>query len=159
MNQFIVKCEWCNQEFTTEWQTKTYCSRSHKEQARENRKRLREGTVRPTYKKVCIGCNYEFETTSSQRHYCSTECKEWQKSQIRRSFIKYKTKTFKANLYFLANGLCGICHTPIDTSIKYPDHMSLSVDHIIPLSKGGTHVNGNLQVAHWICNVQKSNNT
>lgn len=157
MEQFTRKCEWCNQEFLTEWETKTYCSRSHKEQSRQHRKRLRAGTVRPTYNKVCIGCEYPFETTNSQRLYCSDECNKWQKSQARRSFEKAKSKSFKATLYFKASGLCGICNEPVDTSLKYPDHMSLSIDHIIPRSKGGSDKNDNLRIAHWICNINRSN--
>jgi len=42
-------------------------------------------------------------------------------------------------------------------SLKSPDPMSPSVDHIIPLNKGGhpSDIN-NLQLAHWICNRMKS---
>jgi 5-methylcytosine-specific restriction endonuclease McrA len=158
MEQFTRKCEWCSAEYETEFETKAYCSRSHKEQARQHRKRLRDGKVRPTYTKTCIGCSYEFSTTESQRLYCSDECKAWQKSQSRRSFEKAKSKSFRANLYFQANGQCGICNEPIDTTIKYPDQMSLSIDHIIPRSKGGSDNITNLRVAHWICNIKRSNN-
>lgn len=53
--------------------------------------------------------------------------------------------------------LCGICHRPVDKSLKYPDPMSPVIDHIIPVAKGG-HPSSieNLQLAHWCCNRQKS---
>ena len=53
--------------------------------------------------------------------------------------------------------ICGICGKPVDKSLKYPDPMSPTVDHIIPLNKGGhpSDIN-NLQLAHWICNRMKS---
>lgn len=53
--------------------------------------------------------------------------------------------------------VCGICHRPVDKSLKYPDPMSPVIDHIIPVAKGG-HPSSidNLQLAHWCCNRQKS---
>lgn len=56
-----------------------------------------------------------------------------------------------------AQTVCGICGKPVDKSIKYPHKLSATIDHIIPLSKGGhpTDIN-NLQLAHFICNRLKS---
>lgn len=53
--------------------------------------------------------------------------------------------------------VCGICGKPVDKSIKYPHPLSPSIDHIIPIAKGG-HPSAleNLQLAHWVCNRQKS---
>jgi 5-methylcytosine-specific restriction endonuclease McrA len=53
--------------------------------------------------------------------------------------------------------ICGICGKPVDKSIKYPDPMSPTVDHIIPLNKGGDpSALENLQLAHRYCNRLKS---
>jgi len=53
--------------------------------------------------------------------------------------------------------ICGICGMPVDKSLKSPDPMSPTVDHIIPIAKGG-HPSDleNLQLAHRWCNRQKS---
>lgn len=54
--------------------------------------------------------------------------------------------------------ICGICGKPVDKSLKYPHPMSPSIDHIIPIDRGGHPSDpDNLQLAHWICNRQKSN--
>lgn len=50
---------------------------------------------------------------------------------------------------------CGICGRPISKKARYPDTQSVSLDHIIPLSRGGPHTYDNVQVAHWGCNVAK----
>ena len=54
-------------------------------------------------------------------------------------------------------GVCGICGGPVDFTLRFPDPMSPTVDHIIPVSKGG-HPSAleNLQLAHRCCNRQKS---
>lgn len=52
--------------------------------------------------------------------------------------------------------ICGICGRPVDKSLKYPDPMSPTVDHIIPCAKGGSDDLDNLQLAHRKCNRMKS---
>lgn len=44
--------------------------------------------------------------------------------------------------------LCGICKTVV----KPPDR---SIDHIVPMSKGGDHVWSNVQLAHERCNKSR----
>ncbi len=53
--------------------------------------------------------------------------------------------------------ICQLCGKPIDPIKKYPDLMSASIDHIIPVSLGGNHTYDNLQAAHFLCNARKSN--
>lgn len=50
---------------------------------------------------------------------------------------------------------CGICREPVDPLAAWPDRMSASLDHILPLSKGGAHTYANVQLAHLGCNVEK----
>lgn len=53
--------------------------------------------------------------------------------------------------------ICGICGKPVDFSLKYPHPLSATVDHIIPVSKGGHPTDiSNLQLAHRCCNREKS---
>ena len=51
--------------------------------------------------------------------------------------------------------LCGICGCPVDRSISWPNLWSPSMDHIIPLSKGGKHCYENVQCSHMGCNISK----
>lgn len=51
--------------------------------------------------------------------------------------------------------VCGICSLPVDRAAKAPDPDSPSLDHIIPLSKGGDHSEANTQCSHLRCNVLK----
>lgn len=50
---------------------------------------------------------------------------------------------------------CGICDGPIDASAKWPDPMSASLDHVVPLNRGGTHTYDNVQASHFACNCRK----
>jgi 5-methylcytosine-specific restriction endonuclease McrA len=52
---------------------------------------------------------------------------------------------------------CHLCGKPIDERRTYPHDMSPSVDHLVPVSRGGTNVIENLRPAHLVCNVRRSN--
>lgn len=52
---------------------------------------------------------------------------------------------------------CGRCGRWIDTRLKGPDPMSLSLGHIQPLSRGGTDHPHNLRPEHLACNVAAGN--
>ncbi len=66
---------------------------------------------------------------------------------------------YEANrkIILATQSVCAICGKPVDMSLKYPDPMSPTVDHIIPVSKHG-HPSAleNLQLAHRACNRAKS---
>lgn len=54
-------------------------------------------------------------------------------------------------------GICQLCFIPIDLSLPPRHPMSLSLDHIIPLSLGGSDAEHNLAPAHYGCNSSKGN--
>ncbi|MEW2302565.1 HNH endonuclease [Streptomyces sp. NPDC006655] len=51
--------------------------------------------------------------------------------------------------------ICGLCDKPVDRHLAYPAPMSASLDHVIPLSRGGHHEPENVQCSHLTCNVRK----
>ena len=53
--------------------------------------------------------------------------------------------------------VCGICREAVDVELVWPDSYSASLDHIVPLSKGGSHSPDNAQCAHLVCNISKGN--
>ena len=59
---------------------------------------------------------------------------------------------------FMTQSICGICGQPVDMKLRYPHPLSPSIDHIIPIDRGGhpSDIN-NLQLAHWKCNREKAN--
>jgi hypothetical protein len=84
----------------------------------------------------------------------------------RRSYeqLRRAKKRFLANNEFFVDHdifnrdgwICGLCGKKINKSAKHPHPKSASLDHIIPLSMGGTHTVNNVQCAHLKCNLSKS---
>jgi 5-methylcytosine-specific restriction endonuclease McrA len=52
-------------------------------------------------------------------------------------------------------GLCQICGEPVEMSSNYCSALYPTLDHIIPVSKGGPHTKDNVQLAHRLCNLRK----
>ncbi|WP_369167789.1 HNH endonuclease [Streptomyces sp. R28] len=52
---------------------------------------------------------------------------------------------------------CHLCGIDIDPNCPWPDSMSPSLDHVVPLSLGGAHAPENVRLAHLGCNSAKGN--
>lgn len=53
------------------------------------------------------------------------------------------------------NGVCQICGMICYFSNDYCADLYPTIDHIVPISKGGSHTWNNVQLAHRICNLNK----
>jgi 5-methylcytosine-specific restriction endonuclease McrA len=98
---------------------------------------------------------------------CSADCRAHHFRQIRIADKKYRRAMERAAIrlgepvpptaiYSRDDWICQICNDPVNRQARHPDPMSVSLDHIIPLAKGGTHTYDNLQCAHLVCNIRKS---
>jgi len=51
--------------------------------------------------------------------------------------------------------ICIVCDKDIDPDLAWPDKGSATLDHIVPLSRGGTHTWDNVAPSHLLCNSKK----
>jgi hypothetical protein len=129
----------------------------------------------------CKGCGAGIHDPHGSQSYCSVQCRRrsyrrlkpavangprrprpWTEkrkasSQRRRALIHTTAvETILPREVFERDGwACGICGGPVDAGLLYPDPMSASLDHVVPLIRGGTHTHDNLACAHLRCNLQK----
>ena len=52
--------------------------------------------------------------------------------------------------------ICHICKEAVDMALPRTHKMGATVDHVVPVAKGGTDEPDNLKLAHWLCNIRKS---
>lgn len=50
---------------------------------------------------------------------------------------------------------CCLCGTRIDDTLDSPHPMSLTLEHLTPIARGGTHNLDNIDFAHRTCNTRK----
>lgn len=59
-------------------------------------------------------------------------------------------------LFELHGWMCWVCKDSINPRIRMPNLWAATVEHIIPLCKGGTHTWDNVAPAHAFCNFSKA---
>lgn len=135
--------------------------------------------------KKCLHCGNDFDPLvygkGANRTCCSDECRRLatrtNKKKLRQDNIEkyselsriaeYKRKSLKRavayehidrdTVFARDNYICQLCSKPIDRNAKWPDSLFATLDHIVPLSKGGSHTYSNVQTAHLKCNCIKGN--
>ena len=115
---------------------------------------------------ICKHCGNAFLTLNKRAITCSTECCHAYRSRRKDKRLEGVPKDYGVSLAQLVirdNNRCWLCGELCDdqdykadgrgsfiVGPKYP-----SIDHIVPLSKGGTHKWDNIALAHMICNSIK----
>lgn len=51
--------------------------------------------------------------------------------------------------------ICHLCNGKIDRNLRGDAWMRATLDHVVPLCKGGTHTYDNVKASHWRCNMEK----
>lgn len=166
------QCRTCGQWFIVggPHRGKWTCN-SHECRKSEGRRRYRETFVsvrqtNPTVEKACAHCGKIFKTNfvATRRIYCSERCTKRAAHSDKRHRVRYwkrrsqrlatvKRESIKRlEVWKRDNKKCRLCGKPINFKLKWPDAKSFTIDHIVPISKGGAHVMTNVQSAHLICN-------
>lgn len=117
-------------------------------------------------KRQCIVCGKTFTATTALKVVCSEDCRikheTARKALIRREIDDEQIVNKDINLKMLYrrdNGICYLCGGLCDWNDKNGLRMGLtypSIDHVIPLAKGGLHSWDNVRLAHISCNCRKS---
>lgn len=116
---------------------------------------------------VCKECGKEFKSNyhANQRLFCSKKCADRNYSHYGKSSQRAARRArlrgvrvervSKKYIYERDGWICQICHKRVNKRLKFPHLLSGTLDHIIPIAKGGTHEPKNCQLAHLICNSNK----
>lgn len=96
-----------------------------------------------------------------KKHYKNNK-ESYREKKNKRRVLKRNGKYVYINIYNIYKRdrwKCGICGGKVNKHLKYPHQLSPSLDHIIPLSRGGSHTPENVQLAHLRCNLSKGSKT
>ena len=167
------ECSWCFSIFIPKTVTGKYCSENCC--TNSNRHFAKFGHVNYSTMRLC-SCGRIATPPKEKRHrqksmgkskLCEI-CRSQKQKQanINRASSKYRVRAevmkrgekIEVDVLVLRDGFdCQICHEPIDWSKRGSRSLSPSLDHIVPISKGGEHVYENCRMVHFGCNSKKGN--
>lgn len=181
---FLLRCRECGHEFErfVDLHCKTECPECHRREVeREDKRREREGKRALmqrlvniiAYEHVCPEFGARFRSSNPSQLYCSEGCRKrarWKRREkslgshgshvkrAKRYGVEYD-RSITLNKLIKRDGMtCYICGKTCTKDDKRwgtfgPDYPT--IDHVIPLCKGGTHTWDNVRVACGECNDAK----
>ncbi len=175
--EVVVKksiCKVCNKDFemTKEYNRNICSDKCRKENERKLSYdawlRSKEKNTK-TMQSVCKECGktfiYEVQAREREIKFCSKECRKRACGRIakhRRRLVMQEVKSEHISIAYLMKKYhkeCQICGCKVHRSNGKdwsPD--IATIDHIIPVTRGGTHTYDNVQLLCAMCNTRKSNN-
>lgn len=109
-------------------------------------------------KKYCTTCSYKAYLAGAKKYrqnYPENCAQARFRRRTRMKNVRYEVVT-ESDVINAHGTNCHICEGFIDFSLTWPHPKSKSMDHVIPIAKGGTHVLANVKLAHLTCNLRKS---
>lgn len=106
----------------------------------------------------CIWCNRLFIPTTANQSSCSTVRRKrivCSRKHLQRRGLRQQPTISIAEIYSRDGGKCGLCKRKVSLLPKTPYRLSATIDHIVPISQGGSHTRQNVQLAHFGCNSAK----
>lgn len=118
--------------------------------------------LHPVTERKCPECGRRHRRPHMGTEFCSNRCAmrvvKREARARRRARVKRRSTgepIYMDWVFVRDDGICGICRNPVDRSLPARSLWSATIDHIVPLSKGGIHAPENVQLAHLVCNSVK----
>lgn len=100
---------------------------------------------------TCIECKQSmprYPESSERRREAETRRRA---RKQRNGVIPYR----RADIYERDGWVCQLCLAPVDKELQWPDPLCATIDHVIPIVKGGPDSPDNVQLSHARCNMSK----
>ena len=157
-------CSHCGRAFysgrSRSWCTPTCRSAIARAQSQRSYRARQLTQRRPKDARTCIECGNKYQSARSRQVYCGTRCSEKALRRNRRRRIRVamvSTQRFTARQVFERdNWRCYLCGVDTPEFLQgSADAQAPSIDHVFPLSRGGTHSLDNVRCACRRCNSRK----
>jgi endogenous inhibitor of DNA gyrase (YacG/DUF329 family) len=148
MNMSKKSCEWCGKAYEPKRYRQKFCSYVCGYTAQNQKKRIQIGS-KPRRVEECQRCGKEMTHKKSHALYCSKTCKSMDHTFIHRGGTRIKGAR-RQQIIQRDGSACYMCGVNLKMS-------RIELDHLIPVSKGGTSDDYNVAAACLQCNRKRGN--
>ena len=122
--------------------------------------------------RACESCGAQITDPVHNQRFCSTPCftRDYRQRNLGKLRVTGRENSRRRHAQKLSTQVdrftdkdvrdchgddCYLCGKSIDYAALFPDPKSPSLDHVQPLSKGGSHTLDNCAFVHLVCNLRK----
>ncbi|MGV9352295.1 HNH endonuclease [Streptomyces misionensis] len=178
MAEYLITCVQCGASFPRRLRgpVPRYCSAVCRARACDGRAQVdgrfdewsdasRGRRMKPRVTLACPYCKSSFESARSDRQHCGKrECRAKWHSKRMQPYVHARraakagvgSEVFDSEEIFHRDAwVCWLCGDEALRDVPRDDPMRATLDHVIPLARGGAHTRANVRCAHLRCNLKK----
>jgi 5-methylcytosine-specific restriction endonuclease McrA len=162
----VRNCDACEIEFSTRIKAQRFCSYDCRQNGYKVQTKLeRDANRKSEFVYDCDMCGEKIIRSiplGGKRRYHPDCAKKSQQANYRKKTVKRQGIVKPAYIWHelvLENYgfICYLCDSPIDMQLPRTSKRGATIDHVVPISRGGLDELENLRLVHWECNNRKSN--
>lgn len=109
---------------------------------------------------ACVRCDSRYVVKvrgGRPAAHCSRACHDGTKGALRRAREREveRETVYRARVFQRDDWCCHLCGEDIDRDVVAPAPLAPTLDHVVPIARGGAHTMINLRAAHFRCNSAK----
>ena len=142
-NDSIRICNFCSSKYKPLAKFQKYCSYKCGYDSRNTLKQ-----VKKLNKNLCYRCNSSLLNKRIDAIYCSISCKSMDHTFKHRSKTRFTSTARRVEIIKRDKSICYLCKKLVVST-------EINLDHLVPISRGGTSESNNLAVTHSVCNKKR----
>lgn len=143
----------------------------------EHHRRYDTATIHAPVTVSCVECGkpFTYSRYNKPQLVCSITCQNRRDRRLRPEYHAAKKARDRAirrsrelnsltadmvvpwKVFVRDRWICWLCGDKVDKSKRHPEGEAPTMDHVVPLSKGGEHSYANVRLAHSRCNTMRGN--
>lgn len=158
---YYKDCATCFSLFVSKYSNKKYCSH----RCGSNYSRINKSRMQRRLKK-CKTCDVWFWRKTNRSVCCSEYCAKKYKNHLSKLDVYKRKRLMKSNgeidkdisitkLLKKYNNKCYLCNSVVSLQLDAYDSLYPTIEHVIPVSRGGTHTWDNVMLSCRRCNCKK----
>lgn len=154
-------CEFCGDSFMPKKRDAKYCPDKWCGQAAYERRKALGQELPKSFDVSCDGCGIKFTAKKFDARWCSKTCanRHWGNVRARQARVREAGSYADRDVFVRDNWVCYLCGGLIDAELPRTDPMGATIDHVVPLARGGDDSLENVRAAHFSCNVRKGSSS